>query len=105
MKLSTRIPSSSQLRAHEAAWINMCHPTWGTVLMELAGKKAAEVVISLWDEAPGTVAIFCGTGNNGGDGLVIARYLYLCGVPVSVIMLKAAGKKSVDRIESSVNKS
>jgi hydroxyethylthiazole kinase-like uncharacterized protein yjeF len=46
------------------------------VLMENAGRSAAEVILgelgSLKDEK---IAIFCGRGNNGGDGFVVGRYL------------------------------
>lgn len=43
-------------------------------LMEKAGKGLSEAVLKIY---PGTkrIAIFCGKGNNGGDGLVAARYL------------------------------
>ena len=43
------------------------------VLMENAGRGAAEVLRSLG--IVGKVVICCGKGNNGGDGLVIARHL------------------------------
>jgi hydroxyethylthiazole kinase-like uncharacterized protein yjeF len=47
----------------------------GSVLMENAGRSCAEFII---DRVSGKdnpcVCIFCGTGNNGGDGYVIARH-------------------------------
>ncbi|MSU79959.1 MAG: NAD(P)H-hydrate epimerase [Gemmataceae bacterium] len=43
------------------------------VLMENAGRGAAEVLRTLGIH--GKVAICCGKGNNGGDGLVLARHL------------------------------
>ena len=51
----------------------------GHQLMESAGKSVAQVFLqqygSRMTEAPGRVAVLCGKGNNGGDGLVVARYL------------------------------
>ena len=32
------------------------------------------------------IAILCGNGNNGGDGVACARQLYLAGYEVSIIM-------------------
>ncbi|MGE4133086.1 MAG: NAD(P)H-hydrate dehydratase [Bdellovibrionales bacterium] len=48
------------------------------VLMESAGALAArEIDLSYLPELTrGTVAIVCGPGNNGGDGLVVARHLH-----------------------------
>lgn len=45
----------------------------GPVLMENAGRGAALVLQSLGIQ--GRVVICCGKGNNGGDGLVMARHL------------------------------
>src|SRR3954469_20645072 len=55
----------------------------GVVLMENAGRGAAEVLMRLNPER-GEVVVLCGKGNNGGDGFVIARHLDLQGWPVSV---------------------
>ncbi|MDV5165329.1 MAG: NAD(P)H-hydrate epimerase [Candidatus Scalindua sp.] len=59
----------------------------GIILMENAGKNAAEEILKM---LPGTdsarVAVFCGKGNNGGDGFVIARHLHNKGVDVSVYL-------------------
>ncbi|EHQ34648.1 bifunctional ADP-dependent NAD(P)H-hydrate dehydratase/NAD(P)H-hydrate epimerase [Methanoplanus limicola] len=44
----------------------------GSQLMESAGKSLAGVVM---EYAPEKVLILCGSGNNGGDGFVAARYL------------------------------
>ena len=59
----------------------------GIILMENAGRNVAEEVLKM---LPGTdstrVAVFCGKGNNGGDGFVIARHLYNKGVDVSVYL-------------------
>src|SRR5206468_4557109 len=56
----------------------------GVVLMENAGRGAAEVLLSLGVRGP--VVICCGKGNNGGDGFVIARHLDLHAVPVRLLL-------------------
>jgi NAD(P)H-hydrate epimerase len=54
----------------------------GALLMENAGRAASEVILSWLDGAAGPVAIFCGGGNNAGDGYVVARHLANAGVEV-----------------------
>jgi NAD(P)H-hydrate epimerase len=56
----------------------------GVVLMENAGRGAAEVLRSLG--ISGRVVICCGKGNNGGDGFVIARHLDNAQVPIRVLL-------------------
>ena len=67
----------------------------GVVLMENAGRRTAEFIYSsLIDPSADRVAILCGSGNNGGDGFVVARHLRNAGVHVDVI-LAGAREKSV----------
>ena len=59
----------------------------GTTLMENAGRSCAELIIHrLANVDSPHVSIFCGLGNNGGDGYVIARHLAGAGFEVKVII-------------------
>ncbi|MBR9979749.1 MAG: NAD(P)H-hydrate epimerase, partial [Desulfatitalea sp.] len=60
----------------------------GRVLMENAGRGATRVFLEhLYKEGTGRVGVIAGRGNNGGDGLVIARYLVQRGIDVRVFLL------------------
>ncbi len=56
-------------------------------MMENAGSQAAEYIRRTLKQLDGLkVAVFCGKGNNGGDGLVAARRLFQLGCQVAVIL-------------------
>lgn len=64
------------------------------VLMENAGRQCCEQLLKRGVSGP--VIICCGTGNNGGDGFVIARHLRIAGVQVKVIVAGSPEKMSDD---------
>ncbi len=61
----------------------------GMVLMENASRAVAENAIEmLGGMGPGSrVIVFCGKGNNGGDGFAVARYLLSAGADIIVYLL------------------
>ncbi|MCW4035075.1 MAG: NAD(P)H-hydrate dehydratase [Candidatus Bathyarchaeota archaeon] len=59
-------------------------------LMETAGRNVAEEIASRFDAKKTKVAIFCGSGGNGGDGFVAARYLACLGFKVEIILATRA---------------
>lgn len=75
-----QILTVAQMRAADAAAIASGTPA--TTLMERAGRGAAEAIRARWSRRP--VAVWCGPGDNGGDGYVIARWLRRRGWPVRV---------------------
>ena len=58
----------------------------GTVLMERAGTAAFALVQRRWPQVR-TLVVVCGTGNNGGDGFVLARLAAEAGLDVRVLLL------------------
>lgn len=75
-------------------------------LMEAAGRGLARAAADLADGRP--VTVICGKGNNGGDGLVAARYLAESGFDVGVILfagrdgLSPDSQSNLDRLPSGV---
>ena len=78
--------SREEIRAVDSWAINEVK-TPGVVLMENAGRTCAELITQKLAGTPNpNVCIFCGTGNNGGDGYVIARHLLNSGFQVIVVI-------------------
>jgi NAD(P)H-hydrate epimerase len=70
------------------------------VLMENAGRTTYQILRREFPVIAGPVAVLAGRGNNGGDGLVAARYLANDGLPVVVFLL---GEKNAVKGDARVN--
>jgi NAD(P)H-hydrate epimerase len=71
------------------------HDIPGYQLMDRAGRAAFAVLRARWPEAR-ALTVCCGSGNNGGDGYVIARLALEVGMRVELIALKAPGELAGD---------
>ncbi len=83
-KIHSHSVSVAQMREYDRCAIED-YGIPGAVLMENAGRAVAERALS-WGCKK--AALFCGPGNNGGDGLVAARYLTNAGCEVKMILAK-----------------
>lgn len=73
----TELLTSAQMRAVERAAIESGAVT-GLALMERAGAGVVAAILAQWPallEGGRRAVVFCGPGNNGGDGFVVARLL------------------------------
>ena len=75
--------SIDQMAKVDAAAIENGIP--GITLMENAGAAVAQAITTRF--APRPAAVLCGPGNNGGDGLVVARRLASAGWPIRLGLL------------------
>ena len=92
--------SRAQIRAFDQLAIETCAVP-SLVLMENAARGATDVLVRelLGGSARGKlVVVLCGTGNNGGDGLAMARRLLTLGAHPQVFLLGAADKLSKDAL-------
>jgi hydroxyethylthiazole kinase-like uncharacterized protein yjeF len=89
----TALPDAEQMRAIDA-WAIERQGTPSLQLMERAGQGVAAALEAAFPDGP--VAVVCGKGNNGGDGLVVARLLRERGRSVSVVGIADAQEMSAD---------
>ena len=67
-----------------------------TELMERAGTQIFNWMHARMQGAQVPIHIFCGIGNNGGDGLVLARHLITHGYDVHTYVINCSDKRSKD---------
>jgi NAD(P)H-hydrate epimerase len=58
----------------------------GIVLMENAAREVARAAVEALGDCIGEILVVCGGGNNGGDGLAVARHLHNCGGDVAILL-------------------
>ncbi|MFN8002871.1 MAG: NAD(P)H-hydrate dehydratase [Acidobacteriota bacterium] len=81
-----KILTAQQMRELDRLTVERCGIPYAT-LMETAGSRVVEAIIDAYGPvADKTFAVFCGKGNNGGDGAVIARLLFLRGAQVKLFL-------------------
>jgi NAD(P)H-hydrate epimerase len=80
-----------QMAEYDRRTINKGTP--GDILMERAGTSAAEAAMKMTDIENGPVIVFAGPGNNGGDGLVLARILRDRGYKIWIVLAGMNGKR------------
>lgn len=90
-----KLVTAQQMRSLDEAAIKK-HGMPSLSLMERAGGGVADVVASICRKDRGQISIVAGKGNNGGDGLVAARYLIERGFEVAVILLAGSNDLSPD---------
>jgi NAD(P)H-hydrate epimerase len=81
-----KIVSNEQMRSMDTHAIETLGVP-GIVLMENAGRQTYEYILEFMSELniSGRIDIYCGKGNNGGDGYVIARHFYNNGYQVHIL--------------------
>jgi NAD(P)H-hydrate epimerase len=95
-----KILNTEQIRQADAFTIQSKHIS-SIDLMERASQRFCEAYIEHFPQFSGRpVWIFCGTGNNGGDGLVIARLLYRKKIKVSIMVFGDPKMGSPDFMEN-----
>ncbi|MBO9151483.1 NAD(P)H-hydrate dehydratase [Chitinophaga sp. GCM10012297] len=90
-----KILSAQQVREADAYTIQH-EPVSSVLLMERAASECAGWMVHTFGETPPPYYIFCGMGNNGGDGLVIARKLQEQGFAVQAWLVHTSGNASAD---------
>lgn len=84
-----KVVSAEQMRSIENRVFNE-YGLPSNVVMEIAGRQVAVLARRLHQEKhPGNIVVVCGKGNNGGDGLVAARWLRHWDVPVQAVVWSA----------------
>jgi hydroxyethylthiazole kinase-like uncharacterized protein yjeF len=92
-----KVLSAQQIREADAYTITH-EPISSVLLMERAAAECAGWMVHTFGEAPPPFYVFCGMGNNGGDGLVIARLLRDQGYNVHAYMVHHSETASPDNL-------
>ena len=85
MKLPLNLYTASQVRELDRIAINDFSIS-GFSLMKRAGQATFEIIHEAYSDAK-KLCVVCGTGNNGGDGYVIATLAIAAGYSVNIIQL------------------
>ncbi|MGP8253650.1 MAG: NAD(P)H-hydrate dehydratase [Terracidiphilus sp.] len=93
-----RVLSAAEMQACDRATTER----FGRTSFELMRNAASAVAAFARDQYPHArrIAILCGRGNNGGDGMAAARLLHLAGLEITTILLGAGDSLKGDAAEA-----
>jgi hydroxyethylthiazole kinase-like uncharacterized protein yjeF len=94
-----KILSAKEIRAWDQYTITR-EPVVSINLMERAAGECMSWILKHYPDAP-SFSVFCGKGNNGGDGLAIARMLMARNYPVTIHILEF-GHKGTDDFQTNL---
>lgn len=89
----TKVVTAKEMRALDHHTINEVGIP-ALVLMERAALAIADHILALPKEKRHQVVVVVGNGNNGGDGLAVARLLHLAGTPVKLLFVMPPAQAS-----------
>lgn len=95
--------TSAQIRLADAYTIAH-EPIASIDLMERASKAFVGWFINHFPEKKQAIAVFCGTGNNGGDGLAIARILHQLGYKKLDVKIAQFSDKASDDFKTNLKR-
>jgi len=90
-----KIYNAAQIRAWDTYTIEN-EPVKSVELMNRAAHACTDWFVQQYPDSQRPVCIFAGTGNNGGDGLAVARLLHRRFYEVKVFICDFSGKRSAD---------
>jgi NAD(P)H-hydrate epimerase len=69
------------------------------VMMQRAGKAACDYLVKRWPKAH-NIAVFCGNGNNGGDGYALAQFAHERGLSVTLWQVGNHGQLKAEALQA-----
>ncbi len=91
-----RLYTAEQTRALDKCAIEG-HGVPGITLMSRAARAVFSRLLDIWPE-PECIQVLCGTGNNGGDGFLVADLAHKRGIPTVVFQLGDPGRIGGDAL-------
>lgn len=82
--MSSKVITAQQMRYYDSYTINQIGIP-SLVLMERAALAVRDEILNSFPINLAHVVVVAGTGNNGGDGLAIARLLHIAGIQVTIL--------------------
>jgi NAD(P)H-hydrate epimerase len=99
------LPLLTAQQIREADAYTIAHEPISSIdLMERASKAFVGWFINHFPDKNSTVSVYCGTGNNGGDGLAIARMLHQHKYKNIAVKIARLSEKSTDDFNTNLNR-